>query len=115
MDDFLTKYLNGPIKEVVFESPDDRSWRPKDVIFILVAKNVWNQTKNQPEDSRTRNRPWLSGQFVWSIDYRKNIDGQNVLKQVRKTMVIGVNWDDLYFDYLEYVADKPVVYGKTIY
>ena len=46
---------------------------------------------------------------------QKNIVGQNVLKQARKTMVIGVNWDDLYFDYLEYVADKPVVYGKTIY
>ena len=30
-------------------------------------------------------------------------------------MVIGVNWDDLYFDYLEYVAEKPVVYGKNIY
>ena len=25
------------------------------------------------------------------------------------------DWDDLYFDYLEYVAEKPVVYGKTIY
>ena len=30
-------------------------------------------------------------------------------------MAIGVNWDDLYFDYLEYVAEKPVVYGKNIY
>ena len=26
-----------------------------------------------------------------------------------------IDWDDLYFDYLEYVAEKPVVYGKTIY
>ena len=37
------------------------------------------------------------------------------LKLAWITMVNGANWDDLYFDYLEYVAEKPVVYGKTFY
>lgn len=52
---------------------------------------------------------------VFTVHTGDNTVNGIALKQTRITMVIGANWDDLYFDYLEYVAEKPVVYGKNIY
>ena len=115
MDDFLTKYLDGPIKEVCF----DWIYGPWYVPFIVDGSHSHlscrkrlklNQAKKFKNEEQT-----MVIRTVFTVYTSDNTVNRIALNWTRITMVIGANWDDLYFDYLEYVADKPVVYGKNIY